>query len=558
MKKLKFQLRSISIVSLVSLSGIALATPNATEPSAVLRNIEQGLPQAAPLATPEPRAATAANEISIGKLVGVQVESAFMPNEIEAYWLPFIRKGASATDVSRFKAWLWEQLQAKGFLAYVTTTEEVTFDGSVLKIKVTSPMLGRVTVVALDQTATDAGSSPYADEVARRFAKSYTPGSPVDVQGMSSRLNDSSYDLPVTLEAVLRQPDAANIDVVINMRLLPNEPGRLSGGLVQLNYHGLKDYGRAQILTQLRLQGESPLTEYGVVAQVSDGVKYLSANRSAAIAGWQSRNNLFASMAQTGTAIDGITVKSDTHVLGSGVTSLIRSDRNGNTLSYAALGYRTTTSKVADTINTDRSDVQLAANVKMVGTAGWVSSYEAQVGMRLGSIGIPNSLDADARGVKGAYQFVDFNGELRQTLSEDKRWVGSVRWRGQKALQNLDSYNQISLGGVNGIRAYTTSDGVGDEGIQLSFDLTHQINTAFYAGVLFDVGMVKQNIDAVSGVKPDAYTLSGAGVQLGGNHGSWSWNAFMAKGLDKSESFETAVTDELQQWRGSFALNYRF
>jgi hypothetical protein len=45
---------------------------------------------------------------------------------------------------------------------------------------------------------------------------------------------------------------------------------------------------------------------------------------------------------------------------------------------------------------------------------------------------------------------------------------------------------------------------------------------------------------------------------LGGNKGAWSWNAIMAKGLDKTEPFETAVSEELEKWRGSVALNYRF
>jgi hemolysin activation/secretion protein len=380
----------------------------------------------------------------------------------------------------------------------------------------------------------------------------------VDVQGMSARLNAISYDLPVTLEAALRQPDAANIDVVINMRLLPSEPGRLSGGLVQLNNHGLKAYGREQVLTQVRVQGEEPLTEYGLVAQASEGVAYVSLNRTAAIEGQQSRSNLSASASSTQTRVSGVSVRSKTHILGAGPTTLISTSRNSNTLSNLNMSYRHTTSKVGGAVDTQRSDFQLAANVRMSGTPGWVTGYDAQVGMRLGFIGIESPLDRDARDVNGTYQVLETNGQLRQNLSENKRWVGTVRWRGQKAFRNLDGYNQISLGGVNGIRAYTTSDGVGDEGLQVSLDLTHQFNNAIYAGVLYDAGVVRQNIKAVSGVKPDAYTLSGAGVQIGGSKGAWSWNAIMAKGLDKTEPFETAVSEDLEKWRGSVALTYRF
>jgi hemolysin activation/secretion protein len=122
----------------------------------------------------------------------------------------------------------------------------------------------------------------------------------------------------------------------------------------------------------------------------------------------------------------------------------------------------------------------------------------------------------------------------------------------------LDSYNQISLGGVNGIRAYTSSDGVGDEGAQVSLEFTHSFKPSLYVGVLYDVGRVTQNIKAVSGSKPNPYTLSGAGFQMGGNQGDWSWSAVLSKGLESTEPFETAVTEKLQQWRGLFALNRRF
>jgi hemolysin activation/secretion protein len=554
-----FALRGISAAALLCLSGWAHAQTSVPDAGAVLRNIEQGLPQAQPLVTPGPLAAPATgSDFSLGKLVGVQVESTFFPDEIQAYWLPSMNKGVSAAEIGRFKAWLWEQLQAKGYLAYVATSEEVTPTGSVLKVKVSAPILGRVTVAALDETATDPGSRPYVDQVARRFAKSYTAGAPVDVQGMSARLNAISYDLPVTLEAALRQPDAANIDVVINMRLLASEPGRVSGGLVQLNNHGLEAYGRAQVLTQVRVQGEAPLTEYGLVAQASEGVQYLGLTRTNALAGLQSRAVLGVDTSRTSTKIEDVRVQSNTLAFLAGVNRLVASDRDSNTIATASLKHRTTTSKVGGEVNTDRRDVQLTANVQMSGTPGWVTAYDAHARMRVGSIGIQNPLDGDARGVKGTYQILETNGELRQNLSEDKRWTGAVRWRAQKAFQNLDSYNQISLGGVNGIRAYTTSDGVGDEGVQLSFDLTHQINNGLFAGVLYDVGVVKQNIKAVGGVNPDPYNLSGAGVQMGGNMGAWSWNAIMAKGLDKTEPFETAVTEELEKWRGSVALNYRF
>jgi hemolysin activation/secretion protein len=123
----------------------------------------------------------------------------------------------------------------------------------------------------------------------------------------------------------------------------------------------------------------------------------------------------------------------------------------------------------------------------------------------------------------------------------------------------LDGYNQLSLGGVNGIRAYTSADGVGDQGAQISFDLTHQITQHVFVGVLYDTGVIKQNITAANNDRPSSYTLSGAGVQMGGDYGAWSWIGTAARGLDKTEPFGTAVNEVgLREWRGSVAVNYRF
>jgi hemolysin activation/secretion protein len=115
------------------------------------------------------------------------------------------------------------------------------------------------------------------------------------------------------------------------------------------------------------------------------------------------------------------------------------------------------------------------------------------------------------------------------------------------------------LGGVNGIRAYTSSDGSGDQGAQVSLDLTHQITQHVFVGVLYDAGVIKQNIKSVGGSRPSSYSLSGAGLQMGGDYGSWSWIGTAARGLDKTEPFETAINEVgLREWRGSVAINYRF
>ena len=147
---------ALAVASVWCVSAVAQTTvPDA---GAVLRNIEQSQPTrpAAVLErTPAPNTGT---DVSISKLVGVRVESTFLADEIQAYWLPSLNKAVSANEVSRFKAWVWEQLQASGYLAYVLTKEDKSPEGSVLVVQVKAPVLGKVTVVPLDQLPDDPGS----------------------------------------------------------------------------------------------------------------------------------------------------------------------------------------------------------------------------------------------------------------------------------------------------------------------------------------------------------------------------------------------------------------
>jgi hemolysin activation/secretion protein len=65
------------------------------------------------------------------------------------------------------------------------------------------------------------------------------------------------------------------------------------------------------------------------------------------------------------------------------------------------------------------------------------------------------------------------------------------RLRGQWASRNLESYNQITLGGVNGVRAYTSADGVGGHVALASLELTQALSPVLSVTAFFDGGQVR-------------------------------------------------------------------
>lgn len=96
-----------------------------------------------------------------------------------------------------------------------------------------------------------------------------------------------------------------------------------------------------------------------------------------------------------------------------------------------------------------------------------------------------------------------------------KQWDMLLRFQGQMAGNNLDSSEQIYLGGANAVRAYPQGEGSGDEGYQATAELRYHTKVpGVTLSTYFDIGHVKYTHN---GVMPGGTTLKGWGIGI-------SWN----------------------------------
>jgi hemolysin activation/secretion protein len=105
------------------------------------------------------------------------------------------------------------------------------------------------------------------------------------------------------------------------------------------------------------------------------------------------------------------------------------------------------------------------------------------------------------------------------------------RLRGQWASRNLESYNQITLGGVNGVRAYTSADGVGGHVALASLELTQALSPVLSVTAFFDGGAGEGPGQALNASALNRYALQGAGLQLQGRYFQLHYTLTWAKGL---------------------------
>ena len=147
----------------------------------------------------------------------------------------------------------------------------------------------------------------------------------------------------------------------------------------------------------------------------------------------------------------------------------------------------------------------------------------ASVNMIYGSVnleGSPNiTRDFEGANTQGRYKRLHLNFSRNQFITDSVSLNFDAS--GQVANRNLDSSEKFYLGGINGVRAYPTSEGSGSEGYLFKVELYKFLPYNFNASIFWDKGHVKQyHLSKLSPestfkpVGPPNYSLEGYGASL--------------------------------------------
>lgn len=120
---------------------------------------------------------------------------------------------------------------------------------------------------------------------------------------------------------------------------------------------------------------------------------------------------------------------------------------------------------------------------------------------------------ADQIGLNATGQYTKYSGNvsrLQRLTQNDLLWVS---WQGQIASKNLDSSEDFSLGGPQGVRAYPSYEAQGDQGWLGTIEGRHNFTDRWQGTTFFDAGRIVVNRFPWRGsFNPNAYNLYGAGV----------------------------------------------
>lgn len=136
---------------------------------------------------------------------------------------------------------------------------------------------------------------------------------------------------------------------------------------------------------------------------------------------------------------------------------------------------------------------------------------------------------------------------LKETLYPTQESIIKMHINAQQSYhKNLDSSEELSVGGANGLKAYGLSELSGDKGVLLTLEADHKLPNIFQiahqAGIFFDTAKVWQNSMQYSGLSNDERQLNDIGLSYILSYKDLNLKISYAHGFGVNEKSQTDPT----------------
>jgi hypothetical protein len=179
-------------------------------------------------------------------------------------------------------------------------------------------------------------------------------------------------------------------------------------------------------------------------------------------------------------------------------------------------------------------------------------------------------LSADTVGPQtaGNYAKLSLNVSRTQNLEFLPNTVWLISASGQLANKNLNSSEQIYLGGPYAVRAYPVAQGGGSQGVILTNELLHKVDGHWQIGVFGDVGYIQQFVNTYTNWQgltnaDNGYLLSAAGFTTRYSYQKLSVNGTLAFRISDNPLYNSSgqqlnVDNAYRSVQGWIRLTYVF
>lgn len=552
------KLAHVGLASLVAASAGVAASAAPPDTAAALRLVQDLGLHLRELAQPQPPAhvdtlGLVANA-PMRVLVAVQIKSTVLPDTLESFWQTRIGGAVSVDEIRAFHAWFDEHAAQKGFTAYAKTEVVSVRGGQQLNIQVLQPKLNSVRVVRPE-------SPPLAVHLVRvqdRVGRVFQAGLPLDTVALSQVLDSAAFGLPIQLGANLRAVGPELFDLLVTIEPAAAMPGSTARGVVMLNTHGLREHGRTPLLAALTVGMPATKSQLALLAQASEGLAYARADYEGLWPQFDARWTVFGTSLRQRAVSDRVsTTEGEVAEFGMGLNRNVGSSRDKVYQAGVVLSSRVSESRSLDAGEPPFKLRDQQWRWRWAVDNERLSPYPMRAELSLVHGHHPQAASEAVRAGHYARANVAFKGHVLLNHSGSLRLAGHTR--AQWASRNLSAYNQIALGGVQGVRAYTSADGVGDHGFLASAALIRDIGQALSVSAFYDGGRVQVRADPLQTSAVNRYALQALGLQLQGQYAQLHYSLTVARGLKSHElGVPNAAESNPTNSRADLALSYFF
>jgi hemolysin activation/secretion protein len=547
-----FPFRLSALGRLLALSGITLGhglamaqvPPGGIDAGALQRGLEQQLPSPSPLALPEPTAPAPSPAQPAGQSeVRFEVKSFVLEGvntipeaKVQAVLKEWVGRPVNFEDLQKATDAVVNLYRASGLTVQAILPPQKIADG-VVRILVTEAKLSSVFV------DTPRGETRFNKEKAAEYITYANPlGEPLNTKAIERALIILNETPGVMVSSQL-EPGQKDGETALRLQL--TQPKQWYQGKVEANNYGSRSTGANQGVIALTAINPTGIGDSASVNAIySEGSQYVQGAYSLPA----SPNGL--RLGASGTFLNYKNVSTYATSAGGGYGDawtggvsaaypLIRKQGtnvnatfNYDIKSYTNKNMLTLATISAYTIN--NATFGLSGNHYDSFGGGGISA--GSVSVVSGNLNIsPTSLQGFGALTPSSFTKLVFSGNRNQQITADGSTTAFVSVNGQFASANLNSAEQIYMGGPYGVRAYPVAQGGGSQGGVATAELRHQFPQRVLASVFFDAGMVQQykssaNYQQLKGLTnaTNTYTLMGAGFGVKWDWEGWNLGAMVA------------------------------
>jgi hemolysin activation/secretion protein len=536
--------RAIRFLSLMVLTLSPIVASAQIDAGALQQGLEKQLPMPSPLALPEPTAKEPLRpsessqsdvrfEVKSFVLEGVSL----LPEaEVQAILKPWVGRPVNFDDLQKACDAVMDFYRKGGYTVQAILPPQKIANG-VVKILVTEAKLSNVFV------DTPNGPTRFSKETAAEYITYANPvGQPLNTRAIERALIILNETPGVMVSSQL-EPGQKDGETALRLQL--KEP-QWYQGKVEANNYGSRSTGANQGVLALNFNNPTGIGDQASVNGIySEGSQYVQGSYSAPV----SRDGL--RLGASGTYLNYKNVSNYATSAGGGygdawtggVSAAYPLIRQQGTNVNASVNY-----DVKSYSNSNLYTKQTISdyNIKNLGLGLSGNHYDGfgGGGVSAGSVNLVfGNLDILAAGAANGYgQFTPstftkftFAGNRNQQLTEDGQTFLYVAMSGQLASVDLNSAEQIYMGGPYAVRAYPVAQGGGAQGGIGNIELRHQFPERITGTLFFDIGMVQQYKSNTTyellkrGTNAsNTYTLMGTGFGVKWDYEGWNLGAMVA------------------------------